>query len=58
MLEAIGAGSSRKIGNKDWADIWDDSPEFAAVKEHIQQIKAEALATPDEKDPEAERECK
>jgi ATP-binding cassette subfamily G (WHITE) protein 2 (SNQ2) len=41
MLEAIGAGSSPRIGDRDWADIWDDSPEFAAVKKEITEIKAE-----------------
>ena len=39
MLEAIGAGSSPRIGNRDWADLWLESPEFAAVKEEIVQIK-------------------
>jgi hypothetical protein len=39
MLEAIGAGSAPKIGNKDWADVWNESEEFAAVKEEIAAIK-------------------
>ncbi|CAK7563130.1 MAG: ATP-binding cassette transporter snq2 [Sporothrix epigloea] len=39
MLEAIGAGSSPRIGNRDWADLWAESPEFAKVKEDIVQIK-------------------
>ncbi|KAK3303223.1 ABC-2 type transporter-domain-containing protein [Chaetomium strumarium] len=39
MLEAIGAGSSPRIGNRDWADIWADSPEFANVKDTISQLK-------------------
>ncbi|EOO02215.1 putative brefeldin a resistance protein [Phaeoacremonium minimum UCRPA7] len=39
MLEAIGAGSSPRIGNKDWADIWADSSELANVKDTISQMK-------------------
>ncbi|KAI1763372.1 ABC-2 type transporter-domain-containing protein [Hypoxylon sp. FL1150] len=39
MLEAIGAGSSPRVGNRDWADIWSDSPELANVKDTILQFK-------------------
>lgn len=39
MLEAIGAGSAPRIGNKDWADIWEDSAELANVKDTISQLK-------------------
>ncbi|CAK7221873.1 ATP-binding cassette transporter snq2 [Sporothrix curviconia] len=39
MLEAIGAGSSPRIGNRDWADLWAESPEFVEVKEDIVRIK-------------------
>ncbi|KAK3332194.1 ABC-2 type transporter-domain-containing protein [Cercophora scortea] len=39
MLEAIGAGSAPRIGNRDWADIWADSPELANVKDTIAQMK-------------------
>lgn len=39
MLEAIGAGSSPRVGNRDWADIWTDSPELANVKDTISQFK-------------------
>ncbi|KAI0386339.1 ABC-2 type transporter-domain-containing protein [Hypomontagnella monticulosa] len=39
MLEAIGAGSAPRVGNRDWADIWDDSPELANVKDVISQFK-------------------
>ncbi|KAK3945683.1 putative brefeldin a resistance protein [Diplogelasinospora grovesii] len=56
MLEAIGAGSAPRIGNRDWADIWADSPELANVKDTILQMKqarTEATATqrnnPDDK---------
>ncbi|KAH6690475.1 brefeldin A resistance protein [Plectosphaerella plurivora] len=39
MLEAIGAGSAPRVGNRDWADIWEDSPELAAVKARITEFK-------------------
>lgn len=39
MLEAIGAGSRPRMGDRDWADIWRDSPELAQVKEKIAQLK-------------------
>lgn len=48
MLEAIGAGSRKRVGDKDWAERWVESPEFSQVKEEIQKLKAEALAKPDE----------
>ena len=41
MLEAIGAGTAPRVGDRDWADIWEDSPEFAAVKEAVMEIKEE-----------------
>ena len=41
MLEAIGAGSAPRIGSRDWADIWADSPELANVKDAIIQMKQE-----------------
>lgn len=41
MLDAIGAGSSPRVGNRDWADIWEDSPELANVKDRILQLKEE-----------------
>ncbi|KAH6647755.1 ABC-2 type transporter-domain-containing protein [Truncatella angustata] len=40
MLEAVGAGSAPRVGNKDWADIWNDSPELANVKDTISQLKS------------------
>jgi ABC-type multidrug transport system permease subunit len=45
MLEAIGAGSRKRIGG-DWHEKWKASPEFAQVKAEIAQLKADALATP------------
>ncbi|KAM0191029.1 hypothetical protein ACHAPI_009093 [Fusarium lateritium] len=44
MLEAIGAGSTPRVGDRDWADIWDDSAEFADVKETIIRLKRERQA--------------
>lgn len=41
MLEAIGAGSRARVGHRDWADIWDESPEFENVKKEIVKIKEE-----------------
>jgi ATP-binding cassette subfamily G (WHITE) protein 2 (SNQ2) len=39
MLDAIGAGSTPRIGNRDWADVWADSEEFAQTKQEIVRIK-------------------
>ncbi len=44
MLEAIGAGVTPRIGDRDWKDIWLDSPDCARAKTEIEQIKREALA--------------
>lgn len=41
MLDAIGAGQTPRIGNKDWGEIWRDSDEFAKVKEDIIRMKRE-----------------
>ncbi|GAA5843719.1 hypothetical protein JCM11251_003474 [Rhodosporidiobolus azoricus] len=56
MLEAIGAGSGKAIGPKDWADIYLDSPEFARVKKEIEQLKQEGLALPESDDPSLKKE--
>lgn len=59
MLEAIGAGSAPRVGDRDWADIWEDSAEFADVKETIIRLKRErqaAGATVTVDDPELEKE--
>ncbi|TFK42022.1 pleiotropic drug resistance ABC transporter [Crucibulum laeve] len=47
MLEAIGAGVSPRVGDRDWKDIWLDSPEFQHVKDEIDAIKQKALAKPE-----------
>ncbi|PFH49054.1 hypothetical protein AMATHDRAFT_63985 [Amanita thiersii Skay4041] len=46
MLEAIGAGVTPRIGDRDWKDIWLDSPEYQKAKHEIQAIKAAALQKP------------
>ncbi|GAA6042344.1 hypothetical protein JCM8097_003859 [Rhodosporidiobolus ruineniae] len=56
MLEAIGAGSSRQVGKKDWADRWNESHEFETVKHEIAQLKEEGLAIPERDDPSLQRE--
>lgn len=44
MLDAIGAGQAPRIGNRDWADIFADSPELANIKDRISQFKTTRLA--------------
>lgn len=44
MLEAVGAGSAPRVGDRDWADIWEESPEHANVKDTISQLKEERKA--------------
>lgn len=44
MLDAIGAGQTPRIGDRDWGEIWRESPELAQVKEEIARIKAERIA--------------
>lgn len=46
MLDAIGAGLAPRIGDRDWKDIWMDSPEYQRMKDELEQIKAEGLAYP------------
>jgi ABC-type multidrug transport system ATPase subunit len=48
MLEAIGAGSTPRVGDRDWGDIWNDSQEFAAVKKTIVELKNERGQTHDD----------
>ena len=56
MLEAIGAGSSPRIGNRDWADIWEDSAELANVKDYISQLKETRKAANETINPSLQRE--
>jgi ATP-binding cassette subfamily G (WHITE) protein 2 (SNQ2) len=44
MLDAVGAGSAPRIGDKDWADVWADSEEFAQVKQEIISMKEQRAA--------------
>ncbi|KAJ5223409.1 hypothetical protein N7468_007951 [Penicillium chermesinum] len=60
MLDAIGAGQSRRLGNVEWGEAWRSSPELAQLKQDIIQIKEErAQITRDQANltrPEVERE--
>ena len=47
MLEAIGAGVSPRVGDRDWKDVWLDSVEYQQVRDEIKAIKAEALSRPE-----------
>ena len=44
MLQAIGAGITPRIGPRDWADIWEDSPEFEMTKREIERLKQQRMA--------------
>lgn len=46
MLDAIGAGLTPRIGGRDWAEIWLESPEHEKALQEIKHIKEEALAKP------------
>ncbi|KAK2626069.1 hypothetical protein QTJ16_004331 [Diplocarpon rosae] len=41
MLDAIGAGQAARVGDRDWAEIFADSPELANIKDRISQMKAQ-----------------
>jgi ATP-binding cassette subfamily G (WHITE) protein 2 (SNQ2) len=41
MLDAIGAGLTPRLGNRDWADIWAESEEFDKTKQDIVEIRAQ-----------------
>jgi len=56
MLDAIGAGQTPRIGNKDWADVWRDSEEFASVKEEIVRMKEERIKAVGEAPPLPQKE--
>ncbi|KAF7347495.1 Pleiotropic drug resistance ABC transporter protein [Mycena venus] len=47
MLEAIGAGTTPRVGDRDWKDIWLSSPEYKQLCDEIAAIKKEGLAQPD-----------
>ena len=46
MLNTIGAGLAPRIGDRDWANIWHDSPEFRETIKEIEHIKATSLKKP------------
>ena len=48
MLDAIGAGLAPRVGDRDWKDVWLDSPEYTRMRDEIEQIKRDALARPEE----------
>ncbi|KAJ5089116.1 hypothetical protein N7532_007800 [Penicillium argentinense] len=39
MLDAIGAGQTRRLGDRDWGEIWRTSPELEVLKKDIMEIK-------------------
>ncbi|CAK3828461.1 ABC transporter [Lecanosticta acicola] len=43
MLDAIGAGSTPRIGDKDWGEIWRESDELAATKDEIIRMKQQRI---------------
>lgn len=56
MLDAIGAGQAQRVGDRDWADIFADSPELANIKDRISQMKTERLAEVGSSPPTDEKE--
>ncbi|KAI0059439.1 hypothetical protein BV25DRAFT_1828964 [Artomyces pyxidatus] len=46
MLDAIGAGISPRVGDRDWKDVWLDSPECRRVRDEIRAVKEYALSRP------------
>jgi energy-coupling factor transporter ATP-binding protein EcfA2 len=46
QLEAIGAGSKKRMGGGDWHQKWKNSPEFKQVLEEIHTLRDDALAKP------------
>ncbi|KAJ7597296.1 ABC-2 type transporter-domain-containing protein [Mycena floridula] len=46
MLDAIGAGLAHRVGDRDWKDLWLESPEYKTVMQEIAIIKGDGLARP------------
>ena len=46
MLDAIGAGLAPRIGDRDWKDIWLESPEYGVMRREIEEIKQDGLSRP------------
>lgn len=57
MLEAIGAGSRRQIGNREWSELWTESEELAAVKVEIEALKQAGLSHDEVVTAEGRLEC-
>jgi hypothetical protein len=57
MLEAIGAGTTPRVGDRDWKDIWLDSPECQTLRNEIEAINKQGLALP-EPDNKSQSTCK
>ena len=49
MLDAIGAGLTPRIGDRDWKDHWLDSEEYKGVLAEIERIKRETSSDGDSK---------
>lgn len=47
MLEAIGAGTTPRVGPRDWNDIWVESPENQTLLQEIQELKQQGLSKPE-----------
>ena len=43
MLDVIGAGLAPRVGDRDWAELWQESPEFQDTLDEIEMIKTEAV---------------
>jgi ABC-type multidrug transport system ATPase subunit/ABC-type multidrug transport system permease subunit len=41
--DAIGAGQAPRVGDRDWAEIFADSPELANIKDRISEMKGQRL---------------
>ncbi|KAJ5980879.1 hypothetical protein N7481_008177 [Penicillium waksmanii] len=45
MLDAIGAGQTRRLGERDWGEVWRTAPELEVIKKDIVQIKRSRTQT-------------
>jgi len=44
MLEAIGAGTTPRVGDRDWKDIWLESEDYQMVLREIQALKQTGMS--------------
>ena len=56
MLDAVGAGQAARVGDRDWAEIFAESPELANIKDRISQLKTERLSDVSHSGPVDDRE--